>query len=484
MEPIRKISGLIIPLAVFFIFMSVKGQDKDVIPEEFFFMGNELGVGARAIGMGGAYIGVADDYAAAYWNPAGLAQIRRMEFNLGFSHNSAQADATYLDDLQSSDADYTRLNSLGFVFPVPTYRGSLVFGIGYQKVRDYDSNTEIGALYRGQDPAYLDYTFQYSIYDLFYQDRPDTMFITDISDSLYQSKSFLSEGSRNIFSLSGGLEIQKNFYIGASLNFIGGKSERFYEFKEEDIYNIYDYWYQETIDDTTYYNISDLDYWNYTQTLNDEISAVNFKIGFLYRSGKTWRVGATVTSPTTYTVKETWNWSQTEQYEYDNLLYEDGDEGEYEYRYREPYSFAFGASFKKFNLLLSGDVEFKDWSQSEFLDPPLEGLKVAALNHALKQEMNQVMKYRVGAEYFVPIVNARIRGGYFHDPSPYENQNLRPDRDYYSGGLSFLLDKQMMLDLAYVQTSYQETVSDNLLSKPVEIDKTFGKFIASLSIRF
>ena len=32
-----------------------------------------MGTGARALGMGGAFVGVADDASATYWNPAGLA---------------------------------------------------------------------------------------------------------------------------------------------------------------------------------------------------------------------------------------------------------------------------------------------------------------------------------------------------------------------------------------------------------------------------
>ncbi len=35
------------------------------------------GVGAKALGMGGAFIGLADDWTATYWNPAGLAQIQK-----------------------------------------------------------------------------------------------------------------------------------------------------------------------------------------------------------------------------------------------------------------------------------------------------------------------------------------------------------------------------------------------------------------------
>jgi len=41
----------------------------------------KIGVGARAIGMGGAYTAVADDATALYWNPAGIAGIQKKEFS-------------------------------------------------------------------------------------------------------------------------------------------------------------------------------------------------------------------------------------------------------------------------------------------------------------------------------------------------------------------------------------------------------------------
>ncbi len=43
-----------------------------------------IGVGARAMGMGGAFTALADDGSAFYWNPAGLAGVRRAE--LMFEH--------------------------------------------------------------------------------------------------------------------------------------------------------------------------------------------------------------------------------------------------------------------------------------------------------------------------------------------------------------------------------------------------------------
>jgi hypothetical protein len=39
----------------------------------------EIGVGARAIGMGGAFVATASDASAIYWNPGGLARLQRPE---------------------------------------------------------------------------------------------------------------------------------------------------------------------------------------------------------------------------------------------------------------------------------------------------------------------------------------------------------------------------------------------------------------------
>ena len=45
----------------------------------------DLGVGARPLGMGGAYVAAADDVNAILWNAAGLAQLKRQEITAMFS---------------------------------------------------------------------------------------------------------------------------------------------------------------------------------------------------------------------------------------------------------------------------------------------------------------------------------------------------------------------------------------------------------------
>jgi len=53
----------------------------------------EIPVGARAIGMGGAFVGTSDDVTALYWNPAGVARLNRSEAM--FTHAEWIADMKF-----------------------------------------------------------------------------------------------------------------------------------------------------------------------------------------------------------------------------------------------------------------------------------------------------------------------------------------------------------------------------------------------------
>jgi long-subunit fatty acid transport protein len=74
----------------------------------------KIGIGARATGLGDAFVAVANDPTAIYWNPAGLASIQRQEFTL--SHIDWPADIRY--------------EHLSLVVPVRKFGGSLGFQLG------------------------------------------------------------------------------------------------------------------------------------------------------------------------------------------------------------------------------------------------------------------------------------------------------------------------------------------------------------------
>ncbi len=80
----------------------------------------DYGVGARAMAMGGAYYGISDDASAAYWNPAGLAQLQRKELTTMQASLFAQTKLTYFSYAQPTKGgstfalSMTQLQSSGF----------------------------------------------------------------------------------------------------------------------------------------------------------------------------------------------------------------------------------------------------------------------------------------------------------------------------------------------------------------------------------
>ena len=62
---------------------------------------NLNGLGARAVAMGGAFVGLADDFSAVYWNPAGAAQFGKKYF--GFSGFAILPSMGYKLDLAMVD---------------------------------------------------------------------------------------------------------------------------------------------------------------------------------------------------------------------------------------------------------------------------------------------------------------------------------------------------------------------------------------------
>jgi long-subunit fatty acid transport protein len=99
---------------------------------------NRQEIGARWAGMGGACIAIVDDGLAAYYNPAGLAQIRRIEFGASFDRHSLDIKSGWFGDHNKSSVSATRLEDMAISYPFPTYRGSLVFTASMFRPTSFD----------------------------------------------------------------------------------------------------------------------------------------------------------------------------------------------------------------------------------------------------------------------------------------------------------------------------------------------------------
>jgi hypothetical protein len=87
-----------------------------------------LGAGARALGMGGAFLARADDATAASWNPAGLSYLLRPEVSLVWAQNRITIDS-------SAEASHFRGRQIDFAavtFPIHSIAGAAQ--LSYQRV--------------------------------------------------------------------------------------------------------------------------------------------------------------------------------------------------------------------------------------------------------------------------------------------------------------------------------------------------------------
>lgn len=403
-----------------------------------FQIGEPLSVSARAGGMGGAYQAVAEDYSATYWNPAGLAQIRRMEFFGTLSHMVGKEQAGAYGYQMTSEASFTRLGALGLVIPVPTYRGSLVFAGGYNRVQSFD----------GQ----FDYAWE----------------LPTPEGAVRQSWNELEGGGLNNWVLSGAVDMSPNLSLGASINFWTGRDDYQLSFREDDHLGLYTF-----------------DVFEKNDNIDTRFSGTNFRFGGLYRVGNVLRVAATMSTPLTLTGKEDWGYVDTETFD-DGSRDVSRRSGTFEYKISSPFAFGFGAAATVAWLTIAGDLTYQDWSQVRFkTDPPVAGWSKGEANLAIQRTYRATTQVRVGGELTIPRVGTQVRAGYAILPSPFKGAPATHDRDYLTLGVGFLLDKQLKFDLAWVRGKWEQTtgsLSEDITRVDEQVTKT--TVVASLGVRF
>lgn len=90
---------------------------------------SNLEAGARAQGMGGAYTAIADDGAAAYWNPAGITQVKMgLAFSGGVRGDWQTFDAIAQQDSSAVDGNFGFVGAAGLTFEHVAFNVSTEIG--------------------------------------------------------------------------------------------------------------------------------------------------------------------------------------------------------------------------------------------------------------------------------------------------------------------------------------------------------------------
>jgi long-chain fatty acid transport protein len=337
---------------------------------------NLNGLGSRAQGMGGAFVSIANDFSAVFWNTAGAAGFRAETF--GFSLADVAPRATVGLTLvtipenppfEAKSATSHYLNFLaGYYKPVGS---NVVIGIGI------GTPSAQGTMWNGSDLSVL---------------TPGTTY--DFSSRLY------------VFSFSpmAAVKINEWLSIGAAINVhIGTFSLKMPAGTSS---------FPPQIDVLPRAGLADLG--QYEEIMTGWGLGATF--GILAKPADALGIGLTVRTPSTITFDGSARMSNM-------TLFELPDSSDLRRKIVWPLSIAGGVSFQASeSLLLSADVQWTQWSKLDvirttFMDPVwaqltgLEGRDVRVL------DWKDATQIRFGAEYAVNSSTA-VRIGYTYDPAP------------------------------------------------------------------
>ena len=445
--------SLIVSIAL--LAVAVGAQEERVID-------NFGGLGVRAMGMGGAYAGVADDFTAVFWNPAGLAQIQRREVYVGFLRNSKENVATVghgspLAASATADVRNTRFGSLGFVYPYPVYRGAFVLAAGFNRVKDFDWALTLPTI-----PVRRDASNNVT------------------GDSLAFEDSFVHEGGMSVTSIAAAVDVSQTMSVGLTLNLISGENNT----------------------ESTFSSLDTEDLFLERRFLDKEFFSDDFEttwsaiLGAMMHGPGTdpqWRLGATITTGPTHKVSFTYRAPPDMAFtlvEFDDGRVESTRSNSFagSYKIDLPLSFGLGGSYKPVpNVLLAGSLHATEWTQTEYADRDNFQLRT---DTSFEDQYDDILRYHLGVEWQVPWVALDLRGGYYTDPLPFigprdPNRAAHPvtnpilrilqDRSFVTLGAGLVLDEMVRVDIAYNRGSYEqaEGQAGAELREDVSIDRLF-----------
>ena len=173
------ILGALAGLLLMPLFVSPAAAAGSTAVTNVFGQPDSFGIGPRAMGMGGAFVAVADDASAAYWNVAGLAQLSSYEISLSsapvyFDNNVTPPDAGNYKPWKSPEGfDFPWYESMQFMFPIAKENTlGISFWRPFHPQRNFFPGQGTSSLAEQEDGSYiLNPSFQESVIALSYAAR-------------------------------------------------------------------------------------------------------------------------------------------------------------------------------------------------------------------------------------------------------------------------------------------------------------------------
>lgn len=413
---------------------------------------------ARALGMGGAHIAVAEDASALIWNPAGLVNVRRIELSATFARGDRKAETTWHDTNADWGTIENQLGGLHFLYPFPTYRGSLVIGFGVDRLRDYSLRYKRS----GVDGSIG-----------FPDDSHGSALLTDTQ---------LRDGKLSGYTGAVGLDVTPRFAVGLALTYLRGDFYDEQSFLTEDVFQA---------SQNGYASFEDF------YLLDANLSGWTGTMGLLYRASPRVRFGGVLGAPRYLKIDRYEQRQFRDRFDDGstslvvNEIPTYGDES-----ITSPWWLGFGISYAARGVILAADIRHTDWRNLKD--------EVGNSELFLRPYYRDGTSFAVGAETFLPWLPLRFRGGYRYDPAPFhltyipdesmltvENGrdpsevdiSIDKERQYFSLGAGYLFGEVLALDATWQYGRY-ERVTDNAALAPYSEKRTTQDFILTTGYRF
>ncbi|MBI9085454.1 MAG: outer membrane protein transport protein [Desulfobacterales bacterium] len=385
---------------------------------------NPVGSGARALGMGGAFIAVADDATAASWNPGGLIQLEKPELSVVGAHFSRREDRSYGIWPEAAGAQSVageNVNYFSMAYPFSLFHHNMVVSLNYQHLMDFSRD--------------VNYSLNRATSGVFQLDTDNRTAI---------------RGSLSAVGLAYCAQVTPTFSLGFTLNFW------------EDWFG-HNGWKKNTRETNNgTLNPPPLPFppfitpppvpmtSEYSRVDRYDFSGFNANVGFLWNVFPSLTLGAVFKTPFTADLDHE---QVTSEYTFAGTVLAGQDGTPVTTRTDEeldmPMAYGLGIAYRfSDEFTVSGDVYRTEWQ--DFVQRDATGLETSPITgqSLSASDIDPTCQARLGAEYLfigrkyvVP-----VRGGLFYDPAPSAGS---PD-DYYGFTLGTGLGyKRWIFDMAY-----------------------------------
>jgi hypothetical protein len=458
------------------------------------FSTGEPGTTSRIKAIGGAGTAIGGDLSSISGNPAGLGFFTRSEFSFTPEFDGSSVKSTYLGQGNNASKNNVNLNNIAAVFysKLNTPRGtdktkgwlSLNFGIAYDRTNNYYENVTYG----GKNTTS-------SIADYYANDANANMAsdgslpsgtlgawaqnqrLIDYYNGQYaaytalganQLSTAIRSGGESELSLSMGANYSNKLYLGFGIGITNLRYTTTNNFME---------------DGSVQVGLNDYrDYTNvYHQEQDTKGTGFNARFGFIYKPVEAVRFGASITTPTWYTIDDNYDEGMSTSVAGFNRA-SNAPDAPYEFTYNltTPLRIAGGMAvfFKQYGFI-SGDVEYLDYSSAR-----LGGDYDASYDNTdIRTLYKSAVNAHIGAEARVT-PNFFLRGGYGMQGNPMVNNGGQINT--VSGGLGYR-NSEFYIDATYSHINGSQTVFPYELdsdSPAALLNKTNNNVYLTIGFRF